>query len=58
VRPGTLDDTKWLTPVAQIWTKSAQPWALIPQILSYEGNPPNFDDMLTAFAKVWPTDAQ
>jgi hypothetical protein len=58
VRPGTLDDTKWLTPVAQIWTKSAQPWALIPQIVSYKENPPNFDAMLAAFAKAWPTDAQ
>ena len=26
LRAGTLDDTKWLTPVAHIFLKSAQPW--------------------------------
>lgn len=26
LKPGTLDDTSWLEPVAQVWTKSAQPW--------------------------------
>ncbi len=26
VRAGSLDDTKWLTPVAHIFLKSAQPW--------------------------------
>ncbi len=25
-RAGTLDDTRWLVPVAQIYMKSAQPW--------------------------------
>ncbi|MGH0029332.1 MAG: GFA family protein [Myxococcota bacterium] len=27
---GTLDDTSWVAPVAHIWTRSAQPWLLIP----------------------------
>jgi hypothetical protein len=31
VKPGTLDDTRWLEPVAHIWTDSAQPWVSIPQ---------------------------
>ena len=26
VKPGTLDDTSWLTPIGHIWTSSAQPW--------------------------------
>jgi len=26
LKPGTLDDTSWLAPVAQVWTESAQPW--------------------------------
>jgi len=30
IRPGTLDDTSWLRPVAHIWTRSAQPWVAIP----------------------------
>jgi hypothetical protein len=31
MRAGTLDDTSWLRPVAHIWTRSAQPWVLIPE---------------------------
>ncbi len=27
VKAGTLDDTSWLEPAAEIWTRSAQPWA-------------------------------
>ena|SRR5688572_18097731 len=30
LRPGTLDDTKWLRPVAHIWVRSKQPWVQIP----------------------------
>jgi hypothetical protein len=26
LKPGTLDDTSWLAPAAQVWTRSAQPW--------------------------------
>ena len=26
LRAGTLDDTSWIEPVGDIWTKSAQPW--------------------------------
>jgi hypothetical protein len=26
IKAGSLDDTGWLRPVAQIWLKSAQPW--------------------------------
>jgi hypothetical protein len=26
LKPGTLDDTSWLEPVAEVWTRSAQPW--------------------------------
>ena len=26
VRSGTLDDTSWIEPVGDIWTRSAQPW--------------------------------
>jgi hypothetical protein len=31
LKPGTLDDTRWLVPVGHIWTRSAQPWVNIPQ---------------------------
>ena len=46
VKPGTLDDTSWLTPVAQIWTTRAQPWIDFgPRFLSYPSQPPDSADM-------------
>ena len=30
LEPGTLDDTSWLRPIGHIWTRSAQPWIVIP----------------------------
>jgi hypothetical protein len=30
VRGGTLDDTSWIEPVGDIWTRSAQPWVAQP----------------------------
>jgi hypothetical protein len=30
VRAGTLDDTSWLRPTARFWTRSAQPWVVLP----------------------------
>jgi hypothetical protein len=31
VRAGTLDDTSWLRPTAHFWTRSAQPWVVLPE---------------------------
>lgn len=31
IKPGTLDDTSWLKPVAHAWTKSKQAWVTIPE---------------------------
>ena len=40
VRPGTLDDTSWLRPVAHIWTRSAQPWIEFPKgVAQFEMQP-------------------
>lgn len=36
VRPSSLDDHSWVQPVAQLFTRSALPWALMPLPLSYE----------------------
>ncbi len=36
VRPSTLHDHGWVRPVAQIFTRSALPWALMAVPLSYE----------------------
>jgi hypothetical protein len=30
IKPGTLDDTSWLDPVGEIWTRSRQPWVPLP----------------------------
>jgi len=30
VRSGTLDDTSWIEPVGDIWTRRAQPWIVLP----------------------------
>jgi hypothetical protein len=36
VRPGSLKDHRWFRPVAQIFTRSALPWALLAVPLNYE----------------------
>jgi hypothetical protein len=30
VRAGTLDDTSWLQPTVHFWTRSKQPWIVLP----------------------------
>jgi hypothetical protein len=55
VKPGTLDDTKWLNPVGHIWTRSAQSWVQIPQsTVNYEGQPPDLSRLIEA----WQVQAQ
>ena len=40
IRAGTLDDTSGLQPQAHIWTKSKQPWVVIPEgVKTVEGQP-------------------
>ena len=40
VKPGTLDDTRWLDPTLQVWTASRQPWLTLPEGLrAFERNP-------------------
>ena len=57
VRAGTLDDTSWLRPVAQIWTSSAQPWALVrDNIVSFEEQPTDFAAAFAAAKKLAPRD--
>jgi hypothetical protein len=41
VKAGTLDDTRWLDPDMHIWTRSKQPWVVIPKgVESHEKQPP------------------
>ncbi len=40
IKPGTLDDTSWLSPALHVWTKSKQPWVPIPEaVRCFEGQP-------------------
>lgn len=46
IKPGTLLDTKFVQPVAHIWTKSKQPWVMIPDgVLQYEENPESYEPL-------------
>lgn len=50
IKPGTLNDTRWLQPAGHIWTRSAQPWIrLDPHSLAYEGNPDSFSELIAAW---------
>ena len=52
LRPGTLDDTSWLHPIAHIWTRSAQPWIRIPaDALNFSGQPQG--DEVAALLRAW-----
>lgn len=40
LKPGTLDDTSWLVPASQIWTRRKQPWVRLPDdALIVDGDP-------------------
>lgn len=39
IKAGTFDDTAWLRPAVQFWTRSAQPWVQRGDIPQVEGNP-------------------
>lgn len=50
VRSGTLDDTSWVTPVGDLWIRSAQPWVeLSKKRLNCERQPTDFGPYLEAF---------
>ena len=50
LQAGTLDDTSWLEPIAQIWTSSAQPWVEIPtDVLLYEKQPEDGLELVRAW---------
>jgi hypothetical protein len=51
VRAGTLDDTSWLRPAAHFWTRSKQPWVVLPDERShvFEAQP---DDIFAFFNSV------
>ncbi len=46
LKPGTLDDTSWLAPVAQVWTNSAQPWLELADLASFPRQPADIAALL------------
>ena len=51
VKPGTLDDPRWLRPVGHLWTASAQGWVVIPAgVLAYPGQPTDFAGLRDAWS--------
>lgn len=52
VEAASLDDTSWLTPVAHIWTQSAQSWLRLPDdALRFERQPEQSD--FPSFIRAW-----
>jgi hypothetical protein len=60
LRAGTLDDTGWLTPVAHIFMRSAQPWIAQSSILPaadaecHEIGPADFRPLAEKWRAMWP----
>lgn len=51
VKPGTLDDARWVRAVGHLWTRSAQPWVDVPNdVLRYDGQPADFEALYRAWA--------
>lgn len=50
LRAGTLDDTSWVRPVGDIWTRSAQPWVrFVEGGLRAEKQPQDYAPFMAAF---------
>lgn len=50
IKPGTLNDTKWLRPVAHVWSEQAQPWVEAEaDCLQFPGNPDDFGSLISAW---------
>ena len=49
VRPGTLDDPSIARPIAQCWTRLAQPWAIAPDIRAFDENPEDVEGLSVAW---------
>lgn len=55
IRAGTLDDTSWLVPVAQIYMKSAQPWVQpLRNAECYEMGLDDFRSVTAKWRAMWP----
>lgn len=50
LKPGTLDGQVLPPPVAQVWTGSAHPWALLERVARHAGNPQSFESLFSAWS--------
>ena len=46
LKPGTLDDTSTLRPLAHVWYRSAQPWLNIPEDVPIYQEQPEFSELI------------
>lgn len=46
IKPGTLDDTSGLRPIAHMWYRSAQPWLVIVDDVPVYQEQPSFDELI------------
>ncbi len=53
VKGGSLDDIRQISPIAHIWTRSAQPWLLrfIADEICHETEPDSFDHLVADFQR-------
>jgi hypothetical protein len=52
-----LDDTRWLKPVAHVWTRSAQPWFSIPQgVKAFDTQPEDPAELVRLWHEANPTE--
>lgn len=55
VRAGTLDDTRWLVPIAHNFMRSAQSWVVpAADTECYETSPDDFRPLAKAWRAMWP----
>lgn len=55
IRAGTLDDTTWLTPVAHMFMRSAQPWIQpAAKAECHEMQPSDFRSLAAKWRAMWP----
>lgn len=53
VRPGTLDDTRWVAPVVHLFARSALPGAIPAGAASAETMPEDWSPHMLTFERVW-----
>jgi hypothetical protein len=52
MRPGSLDDTSGLEPIAHMWTRSAQPWIVIPDgVLQFRQQADDITQLIRAYGE-------